>query len=294
MIFFALVAVIMLGGVLLIMLPPLVQREGARRGVTPRSTAIEICRHQLRELDIDLSAGALARGNYDEARADIERRLLDELAAQEATVAPSMPRGGRSAAIAIGIALPLAAIGVYWAVGAPQALAPRAVAPSQSAHALDAPQVDAMIARLAAKLEREPEDAEGWAMLARSYSARRRFSEAAQAYAQAAARTLADAQLLADYADALAMAQGRRLQGEPELLIARALAANPNHVKALSLAGSAAYQKQEYATAVRHWQHILQWVPADADLARSIRASIADAQARLQAGAAPGPSGLQR
>lgn len=293
MIVFALIAVLVLGGVLLIVLPPLVRRESAPRGATQRAAAIEICRDQSRELDADLSAGAIDRSRYDEARADIERRLLEELAAAELAAAPGTPRG-RSAAIAVGIALPLAAIGVYWAVGEPQALAPRAAAPRPSAHALDAPQVEAMIARLAARLERQPEDAEGWAMLARSYSARQRYADAARAYAQAAARAPSDAQLLADYADAAAMAQGRRLQGEPELLIARALAANPNHVKALSLAGSAAYEKQEYAAAMRHWQRILQLVPADAGVAGSIRRSVADAQARLQGSAdVASPAGMR-
>ena len=59
-----------------------------------------------------------------------------------------------------------------------------------------------------------------------------------------------DSRLLADYADVAAMAQGRRLQGKPEALIARALAADPRNVKALSLAGTAAFEKGDYAGAI--------------------------------------------
>jgi cytochrome c-type biogenesis protein CcmH len=87
-----------------------------------------------------------------------------------------------------------------------------------------------------------------------------------------------DAQLLADYADALAMAQGRRLQGEPEKIVARALAADPNNIKALALAGTAAFDRKNYAEAVRHWERIGQLIPAGSEFADSLQASIAEAR----------------
>src|SRR5260221_10059584 len=91
-------------------------------------------------------------------------------------------------------------------------------------------------------------------MLGRSYAVLGRFGEATEAYAKAAARMPRDAQLLADYADALAMAQGRTLQGEPERILLRALAIDPNNVKALLLAGTAAFSRNDGAAAVRHWE----------------------------------------
>ena len=135
-------------------------------------------------------------------------------------------------------------------------------------------------------MKETPDDPEGWMLLARSYGALGRYNQAAQAYANAAARLPGDAGLLADYADVLAMAQGRRLQGEPERLIARALEADPNNLKALALAGTAAFEKQDYAGAVRHWERMLPLVPPDSDDARSIQASIAEA--RSLGGAPPG------
>ena len=124
-------------------------------------------------------------------------------------------------------------------------------------------------------------------MLARSYAALGRFGEAAAAYAHAVERLPGDAQVLADYADALAMAQGRRLQGEPEKIIARALQVDPDNVKALALAGTVAFDKQDYATAVAHWERILRLVPQDSELAQSVRASVAEAQAL--GGGSPAP-----
>lgn len=127
-------------------------------------------------------------------------------------------------------------------------------------------------------------------MLARSYNALGRYDQAASAYAKAARQLPNDAQLLADYADTLAMAQGRRLQGEPEQLIARALKIDPNNIKALALAGSAAFDTKNYAKAVDYWERTLRLAPPDSDFARSVSASVAEARSLGTGGAPVAPS----
>ena len=95
------------------------------------------------------------------------------------------------------------------------------------------------------------------------------------------------ADLLADYADALAMAQGRTLAGAPAKLIEKALVVDPNHLKSRALSGSAAYEIGDYAKAVREWKFILTMIPPDAEMVAGINASIADAQSKLGSGAVP-------
>jgi len=163
------------------------------------------------------------------------------------------------------------------AVGNPRALLSR-TAEGANAHGVSAQQFEAMVSRLAARLKENPEDAEGWTMLGRSYAVLGRFGESSQAYAKAAARTPGDAQLLADYADALAMAQGRTLQGEPEKILLRALTVDPNNVKALLLAGTAAFNRGDQAAAIRHWERVLELLPAESDMVQRVRASIAEAR----------------
>jgi cytochrome c-type biogenesis protein CcmH len=142
-----------------------------------------------------------------------------------------------------------------------------------------------MIDRLAARLKEQPEDVQGWAMLVRSYGAFGRYAEASAAYREASRRDPENAQLFADHADMLAMAQGRRLQGEPEKLIARALSIDPDNIKALALAGSAAFERDQYLAAVQHWERILKLIPADdAAFAQSVQGSIAEARALAAAG----------
>jgi cytochrome c-type biogenesis protein CcmH len=158
-------------------------------------------------------------------------------------------------------------------------------------HGMSGQQFEALVGRLAARMKENPEDAEGWAMLGRSYAVMGRYADSSEAYAKAVARVPPDAQLLADYADSLAMAQGRTLQGEPEKILKRALAADPNNVKALLLMGTAAFDRNDRAGAIRYWERALALVPEESDTARGVRASIAEARGpgQLAEAAKPGP-----
>ena len=196
-----------------------------------------------------------------------------------------MPPSSRPTAWAIGLLVPVSALACYLCVGNLEGLQPRSPpGAAAGAHALNPAQVTAMAERLAARLANEPNDLDGWLMLARSNIAIGRFQDAARAYARATALRPGDAQLLADYADTMAMAQGRKLEGEPEKLIGLALAADPRHPKALALAGSAAFARRDFASAIRYWQRIVEIAPPESELARSAQGSIADAERRLAGG----------
>ena len=268
---FWVMAVLLAAGAVAFVLPPLLRRRRTAPGAAVEATNVAVYRDQLRELENDLAAGTLARDQFDSARRELEARLLDDV--RVSATGPSGETRGRVAAILAGIAIPLASILLYFAVGNPGALAPQS-----ESHGITRQQIEGMVDRLAARLKEDPADATGWAMLGRSYAVLDRFAEAAVAYANAVRHSPPDAQLLADYADALAMAQGRRLQGEPERLIAMALKIDPRNVKALALAGTAAFENRDFKGAIAYWSRILEIVPPDSDMADSIRDSIADAQ----------------
>src|SRR5256712_10550496 len=271
---FLVIGALLVAGALLFIVPP-VLRRGSRTGATRDAVNAAVYRDQLRELESDLRAGTLAPDQYEKACSEIEARLLADVGRGDAPAGSA--RGTRAAAVALGLAVPICALAVYVAVGNPRSLAPQA-AQGETSHGLSAQQFEALVSRLAARLRDNPEDAEGWMMLGRSYAVLGRFPDAAKAYSNAAARSPRDAQLLADYADALAMAQGR-LQGEPEKIIARALAIDPQNVKALLLAGTAAFNRNDYAGAARHWERVLDAVPGESEMAQRLRASITEARA---------------
>jgi cytochrome c-type biogenesis protein CcmH len=275
MIVFVVVSALLVAGMLLFVVPPLLRRESGS-GVSRNKINVAVYRDQLREIEGDLRAGTLKADQSEKARQEIEKRLIEDMAGGEE--AAGKPRHARAAALAMGLAVPLFALVIYLLVGTPQVFAPGFAGADKPDHGVTAQQMQTLVERLAARLKEEPDNAEGWAMLGRSYGALGRFDDASAAYAEAVSRVPQDAQLLADYADTLAMAQGRRLQGEPEKLIARALRADPDNVKALALAGTVAFENTDYPTAVGHWERILALVPQESDFTQSLRSSIAEAR----------------
>jgi cytochrome c-type biogenesis protein CcmH len=190
---------------------------------------------------------------------------------------------GRWVAAAMVLLIPAASIALYVVLGSPVSINPPAVVAAESTegqpHAITPEMIQTMVQRLELKLQENPENPEGWMMLARSYTALGQYPEAAMAYANASSLQPGNAQLLADYADALAMANGRKLQGEPEDIIKKALLVDPNNLKALALAGSVAFEQRDYAGAISHWEKILKLVPPDSQAANSVNASLQEARA---------------
>ncbi|MFG5409477.1 tetratricopeptide repeat protein [Piscinibacter sakaiensis] len=155
-----------------------------------------------------------------------------------------------------------------------------------------AEQMDRLVEQLAERMKEKPEDPVGWAMLGRAYSAMGRPADAVPAFKQALERGGESAGLLADYADALATISDGKLDGEPTRLVQRALALDPNHLKALALAGSIAFDTRDFRTAVNHWERVAQALPADSPFLGQVRASIA--QARELGGPARVPPARRR
>src|SRR6266513_2468229 len=271
---FVVLGVVLIAVALLFIVPPLARRV-ARPSETCDAVNAAVYRDQLRELEADLRAGTLAPDQYEKARLEIEARLIADVGTGDASA--ETPRGARGAALALGLAIPICALAVYLSVGNPSAVLPQA-AGGANPHGMTVAQFEAAVVRLAARMKDNPEDAEGWMMLGRSYAVLGRFGEASEAYARAAARMPRDAQLLADYADALAMAQGRTLRGEPEKILLRALAIDPNNVKALLLAGTAAFNRNDHSAAIRLWERVLSLLPAESDMIQRVQASIAEAR----------------
>ena len=281
MIVFISIAAAMIVVALVWLLVPLL--KGTRgEGIAREASNVAILRDQLAELDNDVANGVVPREQYEAARRELERRVLEESKAAPAPVSGPPSSAAAWTAAVLGGALPIAAAMLYFALGSHEAFGPAATQ-SASAGAADAqheltPQkVAEMAATLAARLEKEPDNAEGWAILARTYYSLKRFPEAAAAYERAVALIPDNADLLADYADTLGSANNS-LDGKPTELINRALKVNPNQWKALALAGTVAFNHKDYTQAVAYWEQLKTTLPPESDMARSVGASIAEAR----------------
>lgn len=282
MLIFLACSVMMVGVALAFLLMPLVVKPSrARCAPAPETDLVALYRQQIGEVRADVDAGLLPQAQIEEALGELEHRLLAELPQRPGYVLAQWARSGRTA-VALLLALPIAAGLLYWKLGNPAALSHDGLPADVThagAHSTSADQIEAMVARLADKLAANPDNPEGWAMLARSYSVLGRHAQAVSAFASAAALLPDDADLLADYADALAMTRNGRIKGGPLQLVRRALKLDPDNPKALALAGSEAFDRQDYRGAAAFWQRALRSAPPGTQFSESLRSSLDEASA---------------
>ena len=300
---FWLIAAVFVAIALAFVLPTLLQRDVTESNTGDKEANVEVYRDQLSELDADMQNGIIGAEQYQQDRDEIERRLLSDVSASgKPGKADSKPvHAGHGAAYALAFSIPIIAIGFYFRIGNPDAIsisgaasapatsiaargrqAPLADGPQASQQGADGPmtqeRMEANMAALAKRLEQNPGDVQGWRMLARSYSALQKYDESSKAYARATALKTDDADLWADYALAMTMANGQQVQGQPLELVNKALKLDPDNPKALQLAGGAAYQAKRYKEAMAYWQRVLKTLPPDSELAQALSRKINEAK----------------
>lgn len=263
-------------------------RGSARSASSSEAANLVVYRDQFAELERDLRLGTLGNAQYDAARAELQKRLLDEVG-ERGEAAATVARGSRVTAVLIALAIPVAAAALYGVLGEPEGIgaAKRSVADSTP---ISAEQFQAMTAQLAERMQRNPDDVLGWVMLGRAYKSLERYPDAVDALAKAYALQPADAEVMVEYAEALGQARGS-LQGQPRQLLDRALMIAPNDAKTLTMAGGAAFEAKDYARAIAHWEKLSIQVPKDSELGEALASGIERARA-LQAGdeGAAGPA----
>lgn len=258
--------------------------RGARRDtLTVGQLNSKVYRDQLQELERDLARGQLTEATYVEARDELQRRLLQDVAPAADKPATAVP-AGRWTAVLLAVLVPLGAAGLYTRVGNAAAIdaATRPAAPEN---------VLAAVANLAEALRKNPDNPQGWLLLARSYRKMERFGESAAAYENAKALVEQDPDLLVEQADTLAAASGDNIEGRPMELVRQALALEPKHPMSLMLMGMSAYRKGDFAGAVGQWQVLMTVLPEGSPEAQQVQANIDQARQEgglpAQAGAAP-------
>jgi cytochrome c-type biogenesis protein CcmH len=281
---FLIAAALLVAATLLVLLRPWRRAaQAARRDdLTARDANTAVYRDQLAEIDRDLAAGTLLPTDHEQARSELQKRLLADAGAAEPAMAPLT--SGRGTMIALAIALPVLAAGLYAWRGTPSALVPPAAQHSD----VTQQQIEQMLATVVARVEKNPNDSKAWMVLARSYRAMGRLAESANAFEKMGRETLdRDPVLLTEYADVLANLAKGDLQGRPLKLVEQALALDPNHAMALSMSATAAYQRQDFKTAAAQWQQLLPMLPPESDYAKWVVQTLAELRAGGGAASAP-------
>ena len=277
-------------------------QQGARLAATqadainnPAEANAAVYRDQMAELDREFVMGNLSYEELKAARDELSQRLLADVAVLD-TVAQEQPASPSSAVVWrkpwLSIALlvfvvPVASLLMYSVLGEPAALDPRALVQGADNSAEVTPEkLTEMATALTRRLQDEPNSMEGWVMLGRVQRARGHFEEAAEAYAKALALSRDD-NLSIERAEVLAQKSGGSFAGEPWAIIQRVLTADPHHLNALFLAGSASYAELNFNTALRYWERAREVVPADSPDAPELDRAIAEARNKMGLPAIP-------
>lgn len=266
----------------------------------PAQANAAVYRDQMVELDREFVMGNL---NYEElkaARDELSQRLLADATADDAfnePLSPAMPVVWRKPWLAVCLlvfVVPVASVLMYSVLGEPAALDPMALKQGVDNSAEVTPEkLTEMATALTRRLQDEPNSMEGWVMLGRVQRARAHFEEAAEAYGKALALSRDD-NLSIERAEVLAQKNGGSFAGEPWSIIQRVLTADPHHLNALFLAGSASYAEMNYQTALRYWERAREVVPTDSPDAPELDRAIAEARDKMGLPAIPPRAAIQQ
>lgn len=264
-------AIMALVAMLFVALPLLRHRKP---DVAPAQDAanVAIYSDQIAELENDLSNGLLSQAQFDLAKPELERRLLQDVPVSFAEKPAT--QSARWFGVTLSLLVPLLAVGIYFQLGAPDAInAPAAVDQTASEHNQE---IEAILPQLLQHLQNQPDDIAAWKNLGRALLALQRFDEAAQAFEKITQITPNSAAAFADYADSLGMAQGQKLAGKPTQVIAQALKLDPKNPKALYLSGFASIEAGNLKEAIKHWETLLAQLPPEQRGVDTLREKIAD------------------
>ena len=247
---------------------------------------LEILRDQINEMDVDLKNGLLSAELHEQGKHELQSRVLEEVGDTAEVESPRNPH--KKLAIILSVLLPVMAIGLYTQVGNMNAFSDRPSHGGMSEAGM--PVGSASIDALEKKVDANPADGESLLLLARAYMEAGRFADSAKAYEALTQYISDEAWIWADYADALAMAQNQSLRGKPTDLINKALKIDPDSMKGLALAGSAAMERGDFAAAIKHWERLRSLLPADSEDAKMIEGGLAEARqmmSHIKGGKAP-------
>jgi len=236
-----------------------------------------IYREELDKLEVERNTGLITEADYEIAHAEMRQRLF-----QDTTEEDDLATLGSTKKTAIGICVFIVVIssGLYFSFGDVYRVAQKNFETPMNQEG-----IEKMVTEFAAKMEKDPSNLQGWVMLARSYRILGRNQDAVKAYERAGSFVDSDPQLLADYADTLAANANGNFAGKPLSLINQALKLDPNNLMALWLSGTAAFNANNYRSAVQTWEKLALQLPPNSGELKLIEGSIAEA--RSKGGLAP-------
>lgn len=279
MLLFWLIACMMMAFAVGMIILPLWRGGQSVGGRSHETEEVMLYRQRLAEIEYEQQAGLLSEAEYQRVKTELNQQLLMDVGTDQQSARARKSNTKRWPIAVTAMLLPLVAIGLYVFLGGPSTVFSARSSPTTDVP----PNMQAMVARLAERLEKHPDNGRGWLMLGRSYLVLERAKKAVSALERAHHKLGDKPVVLLTLARALAAARRQpSLLGRPARLIMRALKKAPNNAEALWLAGLVAVEKGKDKAAARYWQSLLSQQGPDSPIAGRVRSRLAEVRARME------------
>jgi len=235
---------------------------------------IHIHKEHLQELKDDFTEGNIDEKEFNDAKHELERNLLTDITASEKDNDHVITSISLKTIVPVIVVLPVFVIVTYLMLGDIDMVSVQPGEKVQQTNQEAMHSIEEMVEKLRARLEEQPEDGKGWRMLGRSYLVMNRYQDAVLAYQNARKYIGDDPQFLADYAEALILANNNSFSEEAANLINLSLQANPDEPKALWIAGNASFERGDIAKTLHYWEHLLNFLPPEGDDSKFVMENI--------------------
>ncbi|TYC51975.1 c-type cytochrome biogenesis protein CcmI [Rhodobacterales bacterium] len=288
MLFWILIAFLTGAAALTVLVPASRARKAREREVMSADEAVY--REQLSAIDSELDRGLIDAEAAKAARTEVGRRLLAAHDRQGSAAEAEVGQGRVKFVQAIAVvALPLLAVGIYLVLGSPDLpdapLAARMNAPA------DEQSVDVLVARVERHLSENPQDGQGWAVVAPVYLSLERPQDAAAAYANAIRLLGPRADWYADMGEALTVSERGLVTAAAQGAFEKALDLDADAVKPRFFLAIALAQEGKTGEAIAAWNRLLEGADENAAWVQAARRQLAELETpRAASQAQPGPT----
>ena len=251
--------------------------RGRRAQAEEDRTALNVALYEerLAELTSQHSAGTLTAEQLEAGRADAARELLEDT---ENSDKPRIAKLGRSVPLIAAVLVPLMGYGLYMYWGASDKV-------QMARQFSEQPRtVEEMTAHLEQAAQEQPDAAEAWYFLGRTYMNQERPADAAKAFGRVVEIAGRQPELLGQLAQALYFAGDRQWSDKLQALTDEALQGDPQEVTSLGLLGIAAFEEARYPDAVRFWEQLVAALPEEDPSREAIRGGIERARQQIEGG----------
>lgn len=257
--------------------------------LAPAEADLAVYRDQLTEIDSDRERGLIADAEAVSAKTEVARRMLDRAASPDhATGSAPAPSASRTQWIArVAAALvPIAAVGTYLVVGSPTT--PDAPLEARRNTSPENSTVADLIGKVEARLAAQPDDGQGWAVIAPVYMRVNRFADAANAFSRANALLGEKPAYVMGFAEATMLDNDGVVTETARKAFRRVLELEPNRIEAAFALSLAKEQDGDLAGALADYRGLLAKAPAEAAWKPALQNRIKGLDDRL-AGRTPAP-----